>query len=96
MSQGTCAEEAVIQVISAVDMFKSSPTKEDMTIVDPCRRLGMATPSTAVKMKSSSCVSERKHAGRALGVGGGMRGASCASSIEWRRRVPMSAGNCVS
>ena len=49
----TDEEEAVIQVISALVIFRSSPTNEVMTVVDPIRKELIETAIVVVKTKST-------------------------------------------
>lgn len=50
-------------------MLRSLLIDEDMTMVLPWRKLGIATLIVAVAMNKISCAVERKTAGRALGEG---------------------------
>ena len=68
-NKDTYDEDAVIQVISDVDMFKSLPMNEEMTIVAPAKIDGIATPIVAVKTKMISCAVDLKHIGRSFGFG---------------------------
>jgi hypothetical protein len=58
---------AFIQVISAFVMFKSRPAKELMTVMDPVRKLVMATAMVTDAMNMLSWNVDVKHSGRALG-----------------------------
>jgi hypothetical protein len=54
-------------VISAVVMPKSLPAKLDITVIEPVRKLDMATAIVTDMTKRHSCNVDLKHAGRAFG-----------------------------
>jgi hypothetical protein len=70
-------------VISAVVMPKSLPAKLDMTVIEPVRKLDMATAIVTDMTKRHSCNVDLKHVGRAFGslslIGGEVAQASGAS-----------------
>ena len=53
-------------------MFNSLFTEEDITMVHPWSRLGIATPIVAMKTNRISWIVVRKTVGRAFGFGGGL------------------------
>ena len=63
-----------IQVISAVDMLRSLPTNDEMTVTDPVDKEPIAMAIVAVRTKRTSWVVDLKHAGRALLVCTGSMG----------------------
>jgi hypothetical protein len=76
-----------IQVISAVVMSRSLPTKELMTVTTPVKKAPIAIAIVAVKTNNTSCNVERKHAGLALLVWTGSMGCKSFDNVE-----PLSVG----
>jgi len=58
---------AFIHVISAFVMLRSRAAKELMTVIDPVRKLVMATAIVTEAMNMHSWKVDVKHSGRALG-----------------------------
>jgi hypothetical protein len=58
---------AFIHVISALVMPKSLPAKELMTVIEPVKKLDMATAIVTDMTNRHSCSVDLKHSGRALG-----------------------------
>lgn len=58
---------AFIHVISALVIFNSRPANELITVIDPVKKLVMATAMVTEITKRHSCKVELKHSGRALG-----------------------------
>jgi hypothetical protein len=63
----TYKEDALTQVISALVIFRSLPTKEVITVTEPPVNEDIATAIVAVRTNRISCVVDLKHSGRAPG-----------------------------
>jgi hypothetical protein len=63
----TYLDAAFIQVISALVMPKSLPTKLDITVILPVKKLDIAIAMVTDKTNKHSCSVDLKHSGRALG-----------------------------
>jgi hypothetical protein len=63
----TYDEAAFIHVISALVMPRSFPAKELMTVIEPVKKLDMATAIVTDMTNKHSCSVDLKHSGRALG-----------------------------
>ena len=63
----TYKEDALTQVISALVIFRSLPTKEVITVTEPPVNEDIATAIVAVRTNRISCAVDRKHSGRAPG-----------------------------
>ena len=67
LGNGTYEDAATIQVISALVIFKSLPANELMTVMEPVKKLVMATAMVAEITNRDSWTDDLKHSGRALG-----------------------------
>jgi hypothetical protein len=76
---------AFIHVISAFDMPKSRAANELMTVMEPVKKLVMATAIVTDKTNKHSWSVDLKHSGRALGsfsLIGGVRGLPSSASAS--------------
>ena len=63
----TYKEDALIQVVSALVIFRSLPTKEVITVTEPPVNEDIATAIVAVRTNRISWAVDMKHSGRAPG-----------------------------
>jgi len=63
----TYKEDALTQLISALVIFRSLPTKEVITVTEPPVNEDIATVIAAVRTNRISCAVDLKHSGRAPG-----------------------------